>query len=101
MEREREERTQREKLQRERDALTADCFQAQQQLKSLQMDYELATEKADRLDKELENVTGASKDDKEVNTCNKDTSLGDKVSMLTLTYPQVAQTFEEDCSGHL
>ena len=66
MEREREERAQREKLQRERDALAADLYQSQQQLKSVTMDYELATEKADRLDKALEEMTGASKDDKEV-----------------------------------
>ena len=62
----REERLARERLQRERDGLTADRFTADQQLKNVQMDYELATDKAKRVEAELLEMSSASKDDKDL-----------------------------------
>ena len=61
-----EEHTIRDKIQRERDGLVAERFSFDQQLKNMQMENEVATDKVKRLDAELVELTSVSKEDQEV-----------------------------------
>ena len=61
-----EEKQMREKLQRERDALVSEKYSLEQTVQNLKMDNESSQEKADRLDKELNDILVSGKDNSEV-----------------------------------
>ncbi|XP_025090259.1 unconventional myosin-XVIIIa-like isoform X3 [Pomacea canaliculata] len=61
-----EEKHLREKLQKERDTLLAEKYTLDQSILSLKMDHESASEKADRLEKELNDILVSGKDNSEV-----------------------------------
>ncbi|KAL8610894.1 hypothetical protein ACOMHN_056749 [Nucella lapillus] len=61
-----EEKQMREKLQRERDQLLSEKYGLEQSIQTLKMDQQSAAEKADRLDKELNDILVSGKDNSEV-----------------------------------
>ena len=61
-----EEKQMREKLQRERDTLVSEKYSLEQTVQNLKMDNESSQEKADRLDKELNDILVSGKDNSEV-----------------------------------
>jgi len=60
------EKTQREKMQRERDELMAQKYSTELLLKNVTLDLELEVEKSARLNRELGELTGSTKEDKEI-----------------------------------
>ena len=62
----REEKQMREKLQRERDQLLSEKYSLEQSIQNLRMEQQSAVEKAERLDKELNDILVSGKDNSEV-----------------------------------
>ena len=62
----REEKHLREKLQRERDQLLSEKYSLEQTVQNLRMDEQSAIEKAERLEKELNDILVSGKDNSEV-----------------------------------
>ncbi|KAK7474334.1 hypothetical protein BaRGS_00034382, partial [Batillaria attramentaria] len=62
----REEKHMREKLQKERDQLLSEKYSLEQTVQSLRMDQDSAAEKAERLEKELNDILVSGKDNSEV-----------------------------------
>ncbi|XP_076453173.1 unconventional myosin-XVIIIa-like [Babylonia areolata] len=62
----REEKQMREKLQRERDQLLSEKYSLEQTVQSVRMDHQSVAEKAERLDKELNDILVSGKDNSEV-----------------------------------
>jgi hypothetical protein len=67
----REEKSMREKLQRERDSLLSEKYTLDQTLQGLKLDHQAALDKADRFEKEMNDIlmSGTGKDNSEVSIC--------------------------------